>query len=277
MNDQSDRALWRPAPCITSKETQYTRTFILDFRKEPFADQYVLRHHNDVCLIGLAESHFLLRPDASPIKEVTYQFGKRNRLADVHPSGKKKQGCFMCNPDTLLCEVRQENGDTYRVFSGVNGWLFELNERIITNPRLLRHSPYALGHVAIIFPKDRKSIKRLNEFTSETEYMEMIRAGRHLQPVPAKPPKPSPANSTTERSVRPAPDPSAIPSSTAGANADAPAPSTAGGSACAAPAAGTIPSSTADANAAAVCDPRPDLSTDPEPPAATDPTPFPQQ
>uniref|UniRef100_A0A7S1IBE4 Protein Abitram n=1 Tax=Eutreptiella gymnastica TaxID=73025 RepID=A0A7S1IBE4_9EUGL len=190
VGDERDPVLWREPPCITISECHYTRHFRLDC-KHPFADQYILRHHNDVCIIGLAESHYLLRPDASPIKQASFSFGKCNRMNDVHFSGKRKKGCFIAMPDTLLCELTTEDGEVYRVQSGVAGWLYELNENLLANPDLIRRSPYGSGYIAILNPKDPKALQMIDESTSDKAYTELLRAGRALAPVPPRPaPKP---------------------------------------------------------------------------------------
>eukprot|EP00668_Euglena_longa_P045646 GGOE01061322.1.p1 GENE.GGOE01061322.1~~GGOE01061322.1.p1 ORF type:complete len:292 (+),score=71.74 GGOE01061322.1:76-951(+) len=196
-----DPYLYRQPPCITIADTQYTRYFALDVRKESHADQYILRHHNDICILGLAESHYLLLPGASPITQVSYSFGNRDRLKDVHHTGKRKRGSFLCNPDTLLCEIHTENGASCRVISGVNGWLYELNERLLTQPQLIRQAPYSDGFIAIVCPKDSKSIKALAKHTSDAEYTALLAAGRAQRATCALTTEPAPPPPTTTLTV----------------------------------------------------------------------------
>eukprot|EP00906_Rhabdomonas_costata_P036115 RCo050686 len=164
--------LYRAPPFKTTQEACFAKHFLPDCRGVPRADQYILRHHNDICVVGLAPFHPMLASPTSEIKEVRYQLkkGKVNRLLDVHTTGKHKKGCFSCHPDTVLCEVEANDGTVYSVVAGITGYLYELNEVLQTEPYWLRVLPYTNGYVAVIQPSNPKSLAAISRCIGEEEY-----------------------------------------------------------------------------------------------------------
>jgi hypothetical protein len=74
----------RPPPAI---ECNFTHHYAVDVREE-FHDQYILRHANGLCVVGLAPTHAALQAKGG-ITGVDYNVGKDNR-ANLKASGKRK-------------------------------------------------------------------------------------------------------------------------------------------------------------------------------------------
>eukprot|EP01018_Ginkgo_biloba_P018500 Gb_23697 [translate_table: standard] len=111
----------RPPPAIESNYTQY---FAIDFLK-PGHDQYIYRHANGLCVIGLASSHVALG-DKPQVKAVDFNVGKSSR-SDIKVTGKRKKlleyerSSCLCLLETLL-------------FEGMHPFISRLRGRV--------HSPY---------------------------------------------------------------------------------------------------------------------------------------
>eukprot|EP00276_Gloeochaete_wittrockiana_P010392 CAMPEP_0184654604 /NCGR_PEP_ID=MMETSP0308-20130426/12272_1 /TAXON_ID=38269 /ORGANISM="Gloeochaete witrockiana, Strain SAG 46.84" /LENGTH=178 /DNA_ID=CAMNT_0027090663 /DNA_START=44 /DNA_END=580 /DNA_ORIENTATION=- len=134
--------------------------------KQPGADQYVYRHSNRLCVVGIASTHACLAPGIS-ITSVEF---KENRLKN-HVHGKRKKGGLFLEAISALCTIRCSDDSSFNVACCIRGYLLEVNERLISTPSLLSSHPESAGFIAIINPKlsDAESIFRT--LTPRAEYL----------------------------------------------------------------------------------------------------------
>ncbi|CAA0831067.1 Single hybrid motif superfamily protein [Striga hermonthica] len=136
-------------------EANFTTFFAPDFMK-PGHDQYVRRHANGLCVIGLAPSHVAFK-DNGGITSVDFNVGKSDR-SEIKVTGKRKKNAQHFESNSALCKVC--TGDAaYIVRCCVKGSLLEVNERLIKQPELLNTSPEREGYIAIIMPKPADWLK----------------------------------------------------------------------------------------------------------------------
>ncbi|MCO5577809.1 hypothetical protein L7F22_031642 [Adiantum nelumboides] len=120
-----------------------------DFMKDNH-DQYIYRHNNGLCIIGLAPTHIALSNDAV-VTAVDFNVGKQSR-AEMKVSGKRKNDARVLEPMSALCKVIS-NDATYVVRCCVRGALLEVNERLIKEPTLLKTKAGGEGFIAIMMPR----------------------------------------------------------------------------------------------------------------------------
>ncbi|KAH9325929.1 hypothetical protein KI387_006107, partial [Taxus chinensis] len=123
----------RPSPAIESNYVQY---YVIDFLK-PEHDQYIYRHANGLCVIGLASTHVALK-NKSDVKAVDFNVGKSSR-SDIKVTGKRKKNAHFLEANSALCKVIA-NDTFYIIRCCVRGALLEVNERLIKEPELLNKS-----------------------------------------------------------------------------------------------------------------------------------------
>ncbi|KAG1360997.1 protein Abitram [Cocos nucifera] len=164
-------------------ESNFVRYFAADFMK-PGHDQYVYRHANGLCVIGLAPTHIALR-EKGGVTAVDYNVGKSDR-SEMKVTGKRKRNAQHFESNSALCKVCA-NGTFYIVRCCVKGSLLEVNDRLIKQPDLLNSSvrinhPYASylmriadreGYIAIIMPKPADWLKIKDSLLSHEDYRKL--------------------------------------------------------------------------------------------------------
>ncbi|XP_010266032.1 PREDICTED: protein Simiate [Nelumbo nucifera] len=130
-------------------DSNYVSFFAPDFIK-PGHDQYVYRHANGLCVIGLAPTHVALKEEGG-VTAIDFNVGKSDRSA-IKVTGKRKKNAQHFEPNSALCKVCT-NDNFYIVRCCVKGSLLEVNERLIKQPGLLNSSASREGYIAIIMPK----------------------------------------------------------------------------------------------------------------------------
>ncbi|KAL0325917.1 UNVERIFIED_CONTAM: protein Abitram [Sesamum radiatum] len=177
----------------------------------PGHDQYVHRHANGLCVIGLAPTHVAFK-DKGGITSVDFNVGKSDR-SGIKVTGKRKKvvnntrlngtneeieysilglvavgsGLGRINPgktcvdpenaqlfesNTALCKVC--TGDSsYIVRCCVKGSLLEVNDRLIKQPELLNTMPEREGYIAIMMPKPADWLKAKASLLSLEEYKKL--------------------------------------------------------------------------------------------------------
>ncbi|XP_010416505.1 PREDICTED: FAM206 family protein-like [Camelina sativa] len=173
-------------PLIPPSATQinFVSYFITDFTKSGH-DQYIYRHANGLCVIGLAPTHIAFK-DEGGITNVDFNVGKSDRSV-LKVSGKRKKNALRSESNTALCKVSTAK-DSYIVRCCVKGSLLEVNERLITQPELLNSSADREGYIAIIMPrpadwtKNKESLITLEEYKEKKEKVFMIQSAETLEP-----------------------------------------------------------------------------------------------
>ncbi|KAL1542877.1 protein Abitram [Salvia divinorum] len=139
----------------SSIEANFTTFFAPDIMK-PGHDQYVHRHANGLCVIGLAPHHVALK-EKGGIVSVDFNVGKSDR-SGIKVTGKRKKNAQHFESNTALCKVCTAEC-SYIVRCCVKGSLLEVNERLIKQPELLNTMPEREGYVAIMMPRPADWLK----------------------------------------------------------------------------------------------------------------------
>lgn len=153
----------------TAMETNFARYFATDFMK-PGHDQYVYRHANGLCVIGIAPTHVALQAEGG-VTSVDFNVGKSDR-SEFKVSGKRKKNAQHFQTNSILCNV--SCGDaTYTIRCCVKGSLLEVNNRLIQNPGLLNMSADREGYIAIVMPRPADWLKNKESLVTFDEYMKL--------------------------------------------------------------------------------------------------------
>ncbi|XP_042036044.1 protein Abitram-like [Salvia splendens] len=139
----------------SSIEANFTTFFAPDFMK-PGHDQYVHRHANGLCVIGLAPHHVALK-EKGGIVSVDFNVGKSDR-SGIKVTGKRKKNAQHFETNTALCKVFTAES-SYIARCCVKGSLLEVNEKLIKQPELLNTMPEREGYIAIMMPRPADWLK----------------------------------------------------------------------------------------------------------------------
>ncbi|KAE8057289.1 hypothetical protein FH972_013993 [Carpinus fangiana] len=150
-------------------ESNFVSYFAPDLMK-PGHDQYVYRHANGLCVIGLAPAHIAFK-DQGGITAVDFNVGKSDRSV-IKVTGKRKKNAQHFEPNTALCKVCT-NDASYIVRCCVKGSLLEVNDRLIEQPGLLNSLADREGYIAIIMPKPADWLKIKGSFLGLEEYRKL--------------------------------------------------------------------------------------------------------
>ncbi|CAK8569134.1 unnamed protein product [Lathyrus sativus] len=154
---------------LSAVETNFVTYFALDFTK-PAHDQYIYRHANGLCVIGLAPSHIAFK-DEGGITAIDFNVGKSDR-SGVKVTGKRKKNAQHFEANTALCKVSTKK-DSYIVRCCVKGSLLEVNQQLVTHPELLNVSANREGYIAIMMPRPADWLKVKASLVSLQEYKKM--------------------------------------------------------------------------------------------------------
>ncbi|OIT37511.1 PREDICTED: protein Simiate [Nicotiana attenuata] len=150
-------------------ESNFVTYFAPDFMK-PGHDQYVHRHANGLCIIGLARTHVAFK-DEGGVSSVDFNVGKSDR-SGIKVTGKRKKNAQHFESNTALCKVCT-NDASYIVRCCVKGSLLEVNDRLIKQPDMLNSSADREGYIAIIMPKPADWVKVKATLLGAEEYREL--------------------------------------------------------------------------------------------------------
>ncbi|XP_071733101.1 uncharacterized protein [Rutidosis leptorrhynchoides] len=154
---------------ISAIEFNFVTYFVADFMK-PEHDQYIYRHPNGLCVIGLAAGHVAFK-DEGGVTAVDFNVGKSNR-SEIKVTGKRKRNAQHFDSNTALCKVCTNN-TFYIVRCCIKGSLLEVNERLIKQPELLNSSADREGYIAIIMPKPSDWLKIKDSFLTFDDYKKL--------------------------------------------------------------------------------------------------------
>ncbi|GAA0166982.1 hypothetical protein LIER_22017 [Lithospermum erythrorhizon] len=147
-------------------ESNFVTYYAPDFMK-PGHDQYVHRHPNGLCVIGLAPTHIAFK-DKGGITSVDFNVGKSDRT-HFKVSGKRKKNAQQFESNTALCKVCT-NVASYVVRCCVKGSLLEVNEILVKQPDLINTMADREGYIAIMMPKPADWLKIKGSLVSLEEY-----------------------------------------------------------------------------------------------------------
>lgn len=153
----------------SSIESNFVSYFATDFIKSGH-DQYVYRHANGLCVIGVAPTHVALK-DEGGVTAIDFNVGKSDR-SGFKVTGKRKKNAQHFEPNTAVCKVCTKN-DSYIMRCCVKGSLLEVNDRLIKQPELLNSSVEREGYIAIIMPKPADWLKVKASLLSLEEYKKL--------------------------------------------------------------------------------------------------------
>lgn len=88
-------------------------------------------------MVTLAPNHPLITND-SEIESLDFQVTDKTNRLDNKVSGKWKKGGQRVDQNSLLCVASCEDGSSYAIFSCMRGTLIEINEKLFTDPNILR-------------------------------------------------------------------------------------------------------------------------------------------
>ncbi|EPS64553.1 hypothetical protein M569_10228 [Genlisea aurea] len=143
-----------------------SKTAVSDFMK-PGHDQYVHRHANGLCVVGLAPTHVAFK-DKNVVTSVDFNVGKSDR-SGIKVTGKRKRNAQHFEANTALCKVY--SGDSsFIVRCCIKGSLLEVNRALIAHPELLNEKPEREGFIAILMPKSEDWIKAKASLIEADEY-----------------------------------------------------------------------------------------------------------
>ncbi|KAK9063936.1 hypothetical protein SSX86_017808 [Deinandra increscens subsp. villosa] len=158
-----------PISPSSAVESNFVTYLAPDFLK-PEHDQYIYRHANGLCVIGLAAGHVAFK-DEGAITAVDFNVGKSNR-SEIKVTGKRKRNAQHFESNTALCKVCTNNA-SYIVRCCIKGSLLEVNERLLKQPELLNSAADREGYIAIIMPKPADWQKIKDSFISFDEYKKL--------------------------------------------------------------------------------------------------------
>lgn len=138
------------APFRTVAEKTFATATVAD------RHQVVHNHSNGIIVVGLAESHPLIR-EGKTVARVHFKGGKRDFTQNV-VEGKHKKGGAQLQPNDRLCEVHCTDETVHVLRACVRGKLVEINNRLLTEPNLLVTCPSSAGFLAVIMPTGRDAI-----------------------------------------------------------------------------------------------------------------------
>ncbi|CAH9095101.1 unnamed protein product [Cuscuta europaea] len=122
-----------PSAPPSAVESNFVTYYAPDFMK-PGHDQYVRRHANGLCVIGIASTHVAFK-DEGGIIAVDFNVGKSDR-SGIKVTGKRKKNAQLFESNSALCKVCTKD-TSYVVRCCVKGSLLEVNERLVEHPELL--------------------------------------------------------------------------------------------------------------------------------------------
>ncbi|XP_055323396.1 protein Abitram [Sitodiplosis mosellana] len=149
-------------------ERYYTKYYY--FRNGDINEAHtLLNHSNSICLVGLADTHIAVKKG---IKSMTFDVGNFDRSKN-QVTGKGKKGAMNLQVTSCLAIVTCDDDSTYRISSTIQGKLIEVNERLLSNPKLIGQDGH--GYIAIVLPKLDKCKEQLEKLVTEEEYQAQLK------------------------------------------------------------------------------------------------------
>ncbi|KAJ8554617.1 hypothetical protein ON010_g9868 [Phytophthora cinnamomi] len=117
---------------------------------------------------------FRVTPTANPwrtiMQEEIMSVEFAQSVLDSRVTGKKKKGGQFMLPKTVLCVLKCKSGHEFTLYSCIRGALIEVNERLQTEPELLKQKNQSDGYLVIIQPKKVEVAEIQESLLSKDEY-----------------------------------------------------------------------------------------------------------
>ncbi|XP_049935591.1 uncharacterized protein LOC116260495 isoform X2 [Nymphaea colorata] len=150
-------------------DSNFVHYFVVDFLK-PGHDQYIYRHANGLCVVGLAPTHVALAEEGG-ITAVDFNTGKTDK-SEMKVIGKRKKNAQHLQANSALCKVFA-NDKLFIVRCCVKGSLLEVNDKLLREPTLLNTAAAREGYVAILMPKPEDWLKSKDSYLNLEEYKKL--------------------------------------------------------------------------------------------------------
>ncbi|KAM3961173.1 LOW QUALITY PROTEIN: protein Abitram [Aphomia sociella] len=149
----------------------FSKRYILNVDGIKNNDIMLMFHSNRITLLCLAPSHFFFKKNDSDYK-INFLIGKIDRLSNS-VKGRKKGGQLLV-PNSVICKVDYNDGESFDVPCCMKGTLIEVNEELVKHPELLKEMPDSSGFIAIILSSIAVSEATKSELLTHEEYLKII-------------------------------------------------------------------------------------------------------
>lgn len=159
--------------CLKEKESAtflkryFSLGFIPDAGNVPGNDLCILMHSNRVMIVTLAKSNIYLKKG---IKEVDFQVTSNTNRLENKLRGKRKRGGQFLGVNSPLVRLVLESGEEVAVPAAIRGKLIEVNQRLVSNPKLLTSNTNTEGYLAIVSPKLTEHEDIVKSLMKEAEF-----------------------------------------------------------------------------------------------------------
>mmetsp|Transcript_55438 Transcript_55438/g.63657 ORF Transcript_55438/g.63657 Transcript_55438/m.63657 type:complete len:204 (-) Transcript_55438:77-688(-) len=174
MDDKGDYEFLIPLNPTTKLKPFVDRYFVKYYRpikndKTPdlCLNQYAFLHTNKLFMLGLSNEHEIIKNQLK-IEKISFDCLSKGNSLEV--KGKKKRGGFKVHSNSKLCQITCAGGVEFTLSGVIDGFVIEINERVIQEPDLLLKYPETKGYLAIV-NSGLYIQKIVNSLTPEEEYL----------------------------------------------------------------------------------------------------------
>jgi len=133
-------------------------------------------HSNKVAVCTIAPSHPALDTKNYKLDRVEFIQEVSSEMSGKHKHNAKNLNVLqpLCK---IYCQKLNENMNEcyFVVYSCLNAKLLEINERLLTQPELLKNKAGTEGYLAILMPKLDNLKEQLNELVDYSQYLEELK------------------------------------------------------------------------------------------------------
>lgn len=123
----------------------------------------LLQHSNGLCILCVDPTHQLMtacsKGSSIVVQKVEFCKGKTPLTPEsIQVVGKRKKNALVCQTDTKLCTITLSDGTEYPIPACLNGFVLELNAKLMTQPNMVSAAPMVEGFLAIINPSAKADL-----------------------------------------------------------------------------------------------------------------------
>ncbi|EFA76734.1 hypothetical protein PPL_09485 [Heterostelium album PN500] len=162
-------------------ERYYDQYYAIDIAGKENNDQYINKHSNGVCVVGLAPTHPALTKSMVKIEYT-------GDLENNQTQGTQKKGAFKLHRDTIVAYITCDDNSTYPIYSCVKGKLLETNKTITQNIDILKNNYSTSGYIIIVEPFETDELSKQSELLSFEKYhqvrgLEIVKGPKFLKDI----------------------------------------------------------------------------------------------